>query len=102
MIFRPSPDRPGVDDLRPCAGYPAADFGGFFYWGNFMLVFFLEVLHGLFMAGMMWMITKLYDRIERLEARNIESADEGWEPVDLSDQREYELDQQEKRKLFFM
>lgn len=65
-----------------------------------MVLIVLEVLQMLLFAGLAWMVAKLYDRIEKLEVEQLEDAEE-WKPVDLSDQREYELEEQEKRRSYF-
>ena len=52
------------------------------------------------LINLIWMMVitvavyKLWDRLDRTEPKQ-EQADNIWEPVDLSDEREYELERQE-------
>ncbi|CAB4128423.1 hypothetical protein UFOVP103_42 [uncultured Caudovirales phage] len=73
----------------------------FLFGGFYMIGTVVEVIHVLILVGMAWTISSLYDRIELLEDQEATGEIEvleKWEPVDTSDEREYELQQQEIRR----
>lgn len=61
-----------------------------------------EFIHLGWLAGLSYVVFKLWDKVEPTSTDHQEyKIDEAWNPVDLDDEREFELDQQEKRKELF-
>lgn len=60
-----------------------------------------EMIHLAWLAGLTFAVVKLWDKLEPIQDQHTESIDSAWEPVDLNDQREFEMDEKEKRMQMF-
>lgn len=72
-----------------------------FLFGGYMNIFF-EIVRDLWLIGLTYAIFSIWEKVEPTKPDHQEyKIDEAWNPVDLDDEREFELDQQEKRKELF-
>lgn len=58
------------------------------------------VVHGAWMLVVTVVLYKLWNKVEA--ADQVEPANEEWEPVELNDQREYELEKREKIQQYWI
>ena len=61
---------------------------------------FYDILHLIWLAGLTYAVFKIWDRLDQqsYDYQQYKPDQDDWTPIELGDEREFELEEQEKRK----
>ena len=60
-----------------------------------------DLIFSVWLIALSFAVLKLLDKSDPIQEQQTETIDDAWSPVELTDDREFEMQEQERRREFF-